>query len=173
MKLSSFQASPAFVCACVPFPGMTQGNLSSWQWGMSLIERRIEKQKVSLYCLSADDLGSLHMPKQSALTQGSWPHEVFLRLAAMRSYLELRRNFAFPSTGGSDCLPIYQNSVWAIWTTVLYPKTCHPMGICSDCCSWITFTQRQCGPYNVFRSIWIFLSSLCLFSSPGSCPIKP
>lgn len=40
------------VCAgvCVCFPSMTQGNLSFWQWGMSLTDRRMEKQKVSLCC---------------------------------------------------------------------------------------------------------------------------
>lgn len=69
--------------------------------------RQEDGEAGSLLVLSiwADDLGPLYASKQSALMLGSWPNKVFLQLAPWWVGLEVRHNFAFPASDGSDCSP--------------------------------------------------------------------
>lgn len=143
------------VCSCVCFPqhdtgqsvilAMRNESVGSEDW---------EAESLLVLSVWADDLGRLHISKQSALILGPWPNEVFLHWQPWWAGLELRHNFAFPPNDGSDCLPVHQNNTGAIWTSLLYLKYAI-VGICSDCYAWVTSTQRQgSSPApSIFRSI--------------------
>lgn len=125
------------VCARVFLPSVTQGNLSSWQWRMSLIDSRIEKQKVSLCCHSGlMTWGPLTCQSSQRQHWGHDPVKCFCSRQPQWAGLELRHIFSFH---WERLLSLYYNHTWAIWTSLTHPQP----GTQWEDTVILTFTQRR------------------------------